>query len=122
MRWLDGITASMGMGEGRAWHWCPRLRCSGSRLLSMERALEVASGSSFRVLHKRADSAAPAFCAFPAEKQELDGRTLPGFGAPSPLRGPSLSFRPRRSGVCALCLAATLPADVDHPESQEVFG
>ena len=36
--------------------------------------------------------------------------------------GPSLSFPPHQSGACALCLAATLPADVDHPESQEVFG
>ena len=73
--------------------------------------------------------------------QELDWRTLPGWSAPSPLRGPSLSFRarqsgacafsplhpqpqspPTRSGACTLCLAETLPADVDHPESQEVFG
>ena len=86
----------------------------------------VACSSSFRVLHKSTDSVAPAFCAFPGRSssgsQELDGRTLPGCGAPSPLRGPSLSFRSCRSGKCALCLAATLPADVDHPESQEVFG
>ena len=34
--------------------------------------------------------------------QELDGRTLPGCGAPSPLRRPSLSFRARQSG--ALCV------------------
>ena len=46
----------------------------------------------------------------------------PGCGAPSPLRGSSLSFRLRRSGACTLSLAATLPEDVDHPESQEVFG
>ena len=41
---------------------------------------------------------------------------------PSPLRSPSLSFCPQRSDVCALSLAATLLADVNHPESQEVFG
>ena len=29
---------------------------------------------------------------------------------------------PASVSTCALCLAATLPADVDHPESQEVFG
>ncbi|CAM9420388.1 unnamed protein product [Rangifer tarandus platyrhynchus] len=52
--------------------------------------------------------------------QELDGRTLPVCDVPSPLHGPSLSFCPRQSGVCALCLAETVPADVDHPESQEV--
>ena len=52
----------------------------------------------------------------------LDRRTLPGCGAPSPLRSPSLSFRPDQSRARALCLAKTLPADVDHPESQEVFG
>ena len=73
--------------------------------------------------------------------QELDGRTLPGCSAPSALRlpasvstsasrvhalsalrVPSPSPRPRQSGACALCLAATLQADVDHPEFQEVFG
>ena len=86
----------------------------------------VACGSSFLVFHKSADSVAPAFCAFPGRSssgsQELAQRTLPRCGAPSRLCGPSLSFRQRRSGVCTLCLAATLPVDVDHPESQEVFG
>ena len=86
----------------------------------------VACGSSFRVLHKSADLVAPAFCAFPGRSssgsQELDGRTLPACGAPSPLCGPSLSFHSHRLGACTLCLATTLPADVDHPESQEVFG
>ena len=86
----------------------------------------TARGSSPPVFHKSADLVAPAFCAFPGPSssgsQELDGRPLPGCGAPSPLHGPSLSFRPRQSGACALCLAATLPADVDHPESHEVFG
>ena len=58
--------------------------------------------------------------------QEPDGRTLPRCGAPSPLRGPSLGFctgpvRPV-SILGSWPQAATLPADVDHPESQEVFG
>ena len=35
--------------------------------------------------------------------QELDGRTLPGCGSPSPLHGPSLSFSPHQSGACAFC-------------------
>ena len=39
----------------------------------------------------------------------------------SPLR-PQPQFPLCWSGACTLCLAATLPADVDHPESQEVFG
>ena len=60
--------------------------------------------------------------------QELDGCTLRGCGAPSPLRGPSLSFR-APVGCVRLAsileswpLTSTLLADVDHPESQEVFG
>ena len=47
----------------------------------------VECGSSFRVLHKSADSVAPAFCAFPglsgSGSQRL-GRPLPGCGTPSP--------------------------------------
>ena len=62
------------------------------------------------------------FVPSPPEEQELGRRTLPGFGAPSPLHGPSLSFCLCWSGACTLSLGATLPADVDHPESQEVFG
>ena len=85
----------------------------------------VACGSSFWIFHKSADSVARVLC-LPGRSssgsQELDRRTLPGCGAPSPLCGPSLSFRPRLLGVCALCLAVTLRRDVDHPESQEVFG
>ena len=53
--------------------------------------------------------------------QGLDGHTLPGCGAPSALRSPSPSPRPCWSGACALCLAANVLANVDHPESQEVF-
>ena len=85
----------------------------------------------FRVLHKSADSVGPAFCAFPARAAQaarsLTGALSPG-GAPSPLRGPSLSFRAHQWGACDLSvlgswsLAVTLLADVNHPESQEVFG
>ena len=94
----------------------------------------VACGSSFRVLHKSADSVAPAFCAFPglsgSGSQELDGRTLPRCGAPSRLQRPQPQFL-RAPVWCQRLvfvlrswpLAATLPAaDVDHPESQGVFG
>ena len=42
-------------------------------------------------------SLGPAFCGFPGPSssgsQELEERTLPGCGAPSPLLGPSFSFR-----------------------------
>ena len=68
----------------------------------------VACGSSFRVLHKSTDSVGPAFCAFPSlsssGSQELDGHTLPRSGAPSLLRGPSLSFSTCGLVACALCL------------------
>ena len=85
-------------------------------------------GSSPRVFHKSADSAAPAFCAFLSSSssgsQELDWRTLPSMvpasvsapvsqvPVPSPLRIPSPSPHPSRLGVCTLFLAATLPVDV----------
>ena len=102
--------------------------------------------SSPRVFHKRAEQkAAPAFCAFPIlaaqAAMNLMGALSPGavglfpsavalsvsahasrVCAPSHLHIPSPSPHPRVSGACALCLATTLPADVDYPESQEVFG
>ena len=82
--------------------------------------------SSFRVLHKSTDSVAPACCAFPGQSssgsQELDLAHFPPVQcAFSPPR-PQPQFPPRQSGACTLCLAETLLADVDHPESQEVFG
>ena len=96
----------------------------------------AARGSSPRGFHKSTEQkAAACILCLPqpssSGSQELDGLTLPGCGAPSPLRGPSLSFCPCQSGVCAfspphsqpqsppapvgacaLCLAATLPEDV----------
>ena len=66
--------------------------------------------SSFPVLHKNPDLVAPACCAFPglsgSGSQELDGRTLPGCSAPSPLRGPSLSVSACACGVPAACVCS----------------
>ena len=87
----------------------------------------MACGSSFRVLHKSADPIGPAFCAFPGPSssgtQDLDGRTLPGCSAPSPLHGPSLSFHAHLVSVLGSWpLLVTFLVDVNHPVSQEVFG
>ena len=85
--------------------------CSGSRLLYMERALHWARFQPSGVPQKRSTKSLSWFLCLPrpigSGSQELDGRTLPGCGAPFPLRGPSLSFRLRRSGACALCLTTT---------------
>ena len=52
----------------------------------------VECGSSFRVLHKSADSDVPAFCAFPglsvSGSQRLE-RPLPGRGTPFPSAAPA---------------------------------
>ena len=103
----------------------PRLRCSGSRLLYMERALRCSRFQFSGTTQKRGLGCSCVLClTHPSSlgSQELDGHTLPGAIAPSPLQGPSDSFHASQSGACTLCLAATLPLDVDHPESQEVFG
>ena len=60
------------------------------------------------VFHKSPEQkAAACFLCLPrpsgSGSQELDGSTLPGCGAPSPLQGCSLSFCPHQSGACALC-------------------
>ena len=52
----------------------------------------VECGSSFQVLHKSADSVAPAFCAFPGLSVSGSprlGRPLPGGGAPFPSAAPA---------------------------------
>ena len=105
---------------------------SPSTLLRLQAALQaaggpcIACGSSFRVLHKSADLVAPVFCAFPglsgSGSQELDWCTLPGCGVPFPLCSPSLNFCSHQLGARGLCLFLGAVADVDHPESQEVFG
>ena len=96
----------------------PHLHCSGSRLLSRERALSCVdfpgpsrSGSGFQVLHKGADSVGSAFCAFPrrssSSNKELEERTL------SPPR-PCLSFRAHP--VHAPCVSSgELISSCDHP-------
>ena len=88
----------------------------------------VECGSSFRVLHKSADSVAPVFCAFPglngSGSQGL-GRPLPGCGAPFPSAAPvhAAGWLPVAWFVLrSWPLAATLPAGVNHPESQEISG
>ena len=108
----------------------PSLHCSGSRLLYMERALYCVRFQFSGTTKKRGFGWACLLC-LPrpsgSGSPELDGRTLPGCGAPSPLRP-----QPQFPRACApvRCmrlvsirgswpLAATLPADVDHPESQE---
>ena len=89
----------------------------------------IACGSSFRVFHKSADSVEPVFCAFPglsgSGSQGL-GHTLPGCGAPFPSSAPARAASQVLQLVYVLRswpLAATLQvaADVDHPESREVF-
>ena len=93
-----------------------RLHCSGSWLLSRERALSRVhfpglsrSGSGFQVLHKGADSVGPAFCAFPGRSssgnQELEERTLPGSSATSPLPIPA-SVSGRRPGALVSLLGS----------------
>ena len=109
----------------------PRLHCSGSWLLSREWAL---CGLCFQFLgapQKHGLGWAFVLCLprlSSSGSQELDGRNLPGCSAPSPLDGPSLSYRAPVectrlvSVLGSWSLATTLPADVDHSESQEVFG
>ena len=94
----------------------------------------VAGSSNFPVLHKSADSVVPAFCASPGlsarAARSLTGALSPGAARPLPSSVPaSVSARPtvgcqRLEFVLrSWPLAATLPvADVDHPESQGVFG
>ena len=96
----------------------------------------VACGTSFPVIHKIATSGGPAFCAFPARAAQaarsLTGALSPGAVRLLPSAAPaSVSTRACRVGLCLFWgapvsilgswpLAATLRADADHPESQEV--
>ena len=88
-------------------------------------------GSSFWVLHKVPDSIGPVFCAFPAlaaqAARSLTGALSPGAVRLIPSTVPaSISARVDRVRLASVLgsssLAATLLADVNHPESQEVFG
>ena len=92
------------------------------------------SGSGSQVLLKGADSVGPAFCDLPRSEQlrrpgAWRAQSPPGGGcvlSPSLLLG-FLGKTCVPSQVCAVSLlgswslAATLLADVDHPESQEVL-
>ena len=74
-------------------------------------------GSSFRVLHKSADSVVPAVCAFPglsgSGSQRL-GRPLPGYGAPFPSAAPARAIGP----VPAACVCSQgLASSCDPPGS-----
>ena len=122
-------------------HWvCPRsqvsvlsrLHCSGSRLLYMERALRCVRFQFSGTPQKRRLSWACVFCAFPGRAAQaarsLTGALSPGAGRLLPSRSqPQFPRAPVRcvqlvSILGSWPLAATLPVDVDHPESQEVFG
>ena len=75
----------------------------------------VECGSSFRVLHKSADSVAPAFCAFPglsgSGSQRL-GCPLPGCGAPFPsaASGSGSQRLGRTLPGCGIPFPSTAPA------------
>ena len=78
-----------------------------------------------------ADWVGPAFCAFPTRAAQaarrLTSALSPGAVRLLPSTVPA-SVSARASPVCLVSvlgswpLASTLPADVDHPESQEAFG
>ena len=130
-------------------HWdCPRsahsvcfpsLHYSGFRLFCKVWALGCVhfpglslSGSGSQVLHKGADSVRPAFCSFRVGAAQ-ETRCLASALSSGAVRlitslSQLLGFQEHPSPVCcmsllgSLFLAATLPADVNCPESQEVFG
>ena len=84
------------------------LCCSGSRLCYMELPC-AAHGSIPRVFHKSPEQkAAPAFCVFPVRAAQA-ARGLTGALSP----GATRLLSPAPVPACALCLATTLPADVD---------
>ena len=101
------------------------LCCSGSRLFYLECALHCTRFQPSGVTQKPGTKSCACFLRLPGQSgsasQKLDGHTLSRCSAPSALHVPSSGPCPRWSGACILCLATTLPADVDHPESQEVF-
>ena len=67
----------------------------------------VACGSSFRVLHKSADSVAPAFCAFPAGEAQASRSLTGALSLDAARLLPSAvpaSVSAHQSIVCALCV------------------
>ena len=106
------------------------LHCSHSRLLSRERALRGVRFPFSGPPQKRRLGWACILCLpcpSSSGSQELDGCTLPGCGAPSPLRGPCLSFYMRQLSAPCVC-SGELVSSCDPPsgcqpsESQEVCG
>ena len=85
----------------------------------------VACSSRFRVLHTSAEtqlglSFVPSPAWSSSGSQELDGSTLPGCGAPSPLLGPSLSFRAGSSRVHAAFVCSWELASSRGPAPQRM--
>ena len=102
-RWtLIQVAGSVALRGGAA--LLSPLRCSGSRLLYMAPALRCARFQPSGVPQKRGTKSCACFLCLPRLSgsgiQELDRRTFPGCGAPSALRVPSPSPRPRWPGAC----------------------
>ena len=95
------------------------LCCSGSRLFYMESALRCTQFQPLGVPEKRGTKSCTCFLCLARQSgsgnQELEGRALPGCGALSPLRGPSLSFCPCQSGACAFCPPHPQPLSLPTP-------
>ena len=108
----------------------PRLHCSGSRLPYRERALRCVRFQFSGPPQKRGLGWACVLCLprpSSSGRQEPGGRALPGAVRLSPSAVPaSVSARASEVRLVSVLrtwpLAATLPADVNHPESQRVFG
>ena len=99
-------------------HVCfPRLHCSGSRLLYREQALRCVRFQYSGTPQKCRLGWACVLC-LPHQSssgsQEPDGHTLPGCGAPYPLRGPCLSFCTHRLGAPCVC-SGELVSSCDPP-------
>ena len=139
-RFTGSVMLQRGRDAAGRYHWCvqggpavfrPHWVCPHSRVCafpvytaqasscSIWSGPCIACGSGFWVLHKSTDLIGPAFCAFPGPSssgsQELAGHTLPGCGAPSPLRGPSLSFRTPVRCVWLVSFSRELGSSRDPP-------
>ena len=110
----------------------PHLHCSDSWLLHMERALRCMRFQFSGIPQKRRLGWACVLC-LPQPEQLRQPRSLSGILSPGVVRlipstvPASVSAGTSRVHVpCVysweLALAATLLADIGHPESQEVFG
>ena len=105
----EHLQCSRSTRSSHSWRVCsPRLHCSGSRLLYRERALRGLRFH-FRVLHKSADSAGPAFCAFPGGAAQA-ARSLTGALSPGAARlllsAVPASVSERTSWVRAPCVCS----------------